>query len=68
MPIWLLILISCLLSLKISFKYSIVQREKKGQVSGMRFLRVSFGSWMAAPLATADSVLAEFAKLSRGLG
>jgi hypothetical protein len=61
---WTFILVICLQALKVSYKHSTIQRDKKGAVSRMRSMAVSVGSRSAAALAVTFSALAAHVTLS----
>ncbi len=66
--IWAFVSVICLQALKVSYKRSINQRDKKGKVSRMRRMAVSFGGRSAASLAATYSALAGYVKLGGGSG
>ena len=51
MLIWAFVFVICLQALKVSYKRSVNQRDKKGKVRRMRHMAVSFGGRSAASLA-----------------
>ena len=61
-------LVICLLVLKVSYKRSDNQRDKKGEVSRMRSMAVGFGGRSAAFLAAMYSAFVGYLKLSGGSG
>ncbi len=61
---WTFILVICLQALKVSYKHSITQRDRKGKVSRMRSMAVSVGSRSAAALAVTFSAFAGQVALS----
>ncbi len=66
--IWTFVFIICFQALKVSYKRSVSQRDKKGKVSRMRRMAVSVGGRWAASLAVTYSALAGYLKLSGGSG
>jgi len=66
--IWAFVFVICLQALKVSYKRSVNQRDKKGKVSRMRRMAVSFGGRSAASLAATYSALVGYVKLSGGSG
>jgi hypothetical protein len=61
--------IICLLALRVSYKRSIYDRDKKGKVSRMRSMAVAFsGRKVAASLAAMCSAVAGYVGLSGGSG
>jgi len=66
--IFAFIFVICLQVLKISYKRSDNQRDKKGKVGYMRCIAVNFGGRSAASLAATYSALAGYLKLSGGSG
>ena len=66
--IWTFVFVICLQALKVSYKRSNNQRDKKGKVSRMKCMAVSFGGRSAASLAATYSALAGDLKLSGGSG
>jgi len=61
-------LVICLQALRVSYKHSIHERDKKGKVSGMRGMAVSLGGRSAASLAATYSALVGYFELSGGSG
>jgi hypothetical protein len=66
--IWVSMFVICSQALKVSYKRSVNQRDKKGKVSRMRCVAVSFGGRSAASLATTYSALVGYVGLSGGSG
>ena len=66
--IWTFVFVICLQALKVSYKSSVNERDKKGKVSRMRRMAVSFGGRSAASLAATYSALVGYVKLSGGSG
>jgi hypothetical protein len=58
----------CLQALKVSYKRSIHQRDKKGRVSRMKSVAIRFSGRKAASLAATCSAVAGVVALSRGSG
>lgn len=67
--IGLIMFINCLQALKVSYKRSVHRRDKKGTVSRMRIVAVTFsGRKWAASLAATCSALAGYVGRSGGSG
>jgi hypothetical protein len=60
--------IICMQALKVSYKRSVNQRDKKGKVSCMRKVAVSIGGRSAASLAATYSALVGYVGVSGGSG
>lgn len=60
--IWAFVFIICLQALNVSYKHSCDYRDKKGKVSRMKSVAVSFVGRSAASLAATYSVLAGYLK------
>jgi hypothetical protein len=64
--IWAFVFVICLQALKVSYKRSVNQRDKKGKMRRMRQIAVSFGGRSAAFLAATYSALPGYVKLGGG--
>jgi hypothetical protein len=62
------VLVICLQVLKVSHKRSTDQRDKKGKVSRMKAMTVSFGGRSAGSLASTYSTFVSYLVLSGGSG
>jgi hypothetical protein len=65
-PIFAFAFVICLQVLKVSYKSSDKQRDKKGKVGHMGYMAVNFGGRSAVSLAATYSALVGYLKLSEG--
>jgi hypothetical protein len=64
----MLILVICLQALKVSYKHSITERDKKGKVSRLNGMSVSLGGRSGAYLAATYAAFVGYAEFGGGSG